>query len=703
MTSSVKVTKRNGDIVDFDKTKIKAAILKAFISVDGDVSDYANNVANKIADYVESLNKDMSVEDIQDVVVNELMNYDRKDVSIAYIQYRYKRSLVREFNTTDKTILELIDGINDYWNRENSNKDAKVATVQRDYISGICSTDITKRFLLDKDIVEAHEAALIHFHDADYFLQHIGNCCLINLEDMLQNGTVINGVMIDKPHRLITAATIATQIITAVTSSQYGGTSITLTHLAPFVRSSYNRYVDKYKKWGFDEFKVEKYAQADLHKEISDAVQTFNYQCNSMSTTNGQSPFLTVFMYLNESEEYKEEIALLIEEFLNQRILGMKNEVGVYITPAFPKLIYVLEDDNITEDSDYWYLTKLAAKCTAKRMVPDYVSEKVMKSLKIDKNGNGHCYPPMGCRAILTPYLDENESPKYYGRFNSGVVTVNLPDIAFSSGGDYDKFWEIFDERTELCHRALQARHKRLANTTTDTAPIMWQYGALARLEKGESIHKLLHNGYSTLSLGYAGLYECVKYMTGHSHTDGDIGEKFGLDVMKALNDKCNEWKSEENIDYSLYGTPMESGTYKFAKGLKKRFGDDIFVKLDGEDRDYITNSYHVPVFEEIDPFEKLSIESKFQRLSPGGAISYVECADLTNNTDVILEIMKFIYDNIMYAELNTKSDYCHVCGYDGEIKIIDENGELIWECPNCGNRDQSKMNVARRTCGLTL
>ena len=703
MTSSVKVTKRNGDIVDFDKTKIKAAILKAFISVDGDVSDYANNVANKIADYVESLNKDMSVEDIQDVVVNELMNYDRKDVSIAYIQYRYKRSLVREFNTTDKTILELIDGINDYWNRENSNKDAKVATVQRDYISGICSTDITKRFLLDKDIVEAHEAALIHFHDADYFLQHIGNCCLINLEDMLQNGTVINGVMIDKPHRLITAATIATQIITAVTSSQYGGTSITLTHLAPFVRSSYNRYVDKYKKWGFDEFKVEKYAQADLHKEISDAVQTFNYQCNSMSTTNGQSPFLTVFMYLNESEEYKEEIALLIEEFLNQRILGMKNEVGVYITPAFPKLIYVLEDDNITEDSDYWYLTKLAAKCTAKRMVPDYVSEKVMKSLKIDKNGNGQCYPPMGCRAILTPYLDENESPKYYGRFNSGVVTVNLPDIAFSSGGDYDKFWEIFDERTELCHRALQARHKRLANTTTDTAPIMWQYGALARLEKGESIHKLLHNGYSTLSLGYAGLYECVKYMTGHSHTDGDIGEKFGLDVMKALNDKCNEWKSEENIDYSLYGTPMESGTYKFAKGLKKRFGDDIFVKLDGEDRDYITNSYHVPVFEEIDPFEKLSIESKFQRLSPGGAISYVECADLTNNTDVILEIMKFIYDNIMYAELNTKSDYCHVCGYDSEIKIIDENGELIWECPNCGNRDQSKMNVARRTCGLTL
>lgn len=703
MTSSVKVTKRNGDIVDFDKTKIKAAILKAFISVDGDVSDYANNVANKIADYVESLNRNMSVEDIQDVVVNELMNYDRKDVSIAYIQYRYKRSLVREFNTTDKTILELIDGINDYWNRENSNKDAKVATVQRDYISGICSTDITKRFLLDKDIVEAHEAALIHFHDADYFLQHIGNCCLINLEDMLQNGTVINGVMIDKPHRLITAATIATQIITAVTSSQYGGTSITLTHLAPFVRSSYNRYVDKYKKWGFDEFKVEKYAQADLHKEISDAVQTFNYQCNSMSTTNGQSPFLTVFMYLNESEEYKEEIALLIEEFLNQRILGMKNEVGVYITPAFPKLIYVLEDDNITEDSDYWYLTELAAKCTAKRMVPDYVSEKVMKSLKIDKNGNGQCYPPMGCRAILTPYLDENESPKYYGRFNSGVVTVNLPDIAFSSGGDYDKFWEIFDERTELCHRALQARHKRLANTTTDTAPIMWQYGALARLEKGESIHKLLHNGYSTLSLGYAGLYECVKYMTGHSHTDGDIGEKFGLDVMKALNDKCNEWKSEENIDYSLYGTPMESGTYKFAKGLKKRFGDDIFVKLDGEDRDYITNSYHVPVFEEIDPFEKLSIESKFQRLSPGGAISYVECADLTNNTDVILEIMKFIYDNIMYAELNTKSDYCHVCGYDGEIKIIDENGELIWECPNCGNRDQSKMNVARRTCGLTL
>lgn len=625
------------------------------------------------------------------------MASNRKDVARCYIRYRYLRGLVRESNTTDKTIFELLNGTNEYWNSENANKNAKVVTVQRDYIAGITSTDITRRFLLPKDIVEAHDAGIIHFHDADYFAQNaLHNCELINLEDMLQNGTMINNILIEKPHRFLTAATIATQIITAVTSSSYGGATITLTALAPFVRSSYEKYYDKYKKRGMDDETCKKYAMEDTKKEIEDGVQTFNYQVNSMTNTNGQSPFLSVCMYLGETTEYKEELSWIIEEFLKQRILGLKNEKGVYITQAFPKLLYVLEEDNIHEDSKYYYLTKLAAKCTAKRLVPDYISEKIMKECKIDANGNGQCYPCMGCRSFLTPYLDKNGKPKYYGRFNQGVVTISLPDVALSSKKDMDEFWKIFDERLELCHRALQIRHERLAHAISDIAPILWQHGALARLGKGESIHELLHNGYSTISLGYAGLYECVKYMTGNSHTDNGIGKEFALEVMKKLNDKCNEWKKEEKIDYSVYGTPIESTTYKFAKCLRNRFG--IIEGI--TDRDYITNSYHVPVFEKIDPFTKLSLESEFQKLSPGGAISYIECADLTNNIDAVIEVIKFIYDHIMYAELNTKSDYCQVCGYDGEIKIVDENGKLDWKCPNCGNMDHSKMNVARRTCG---
>lgn len=694
------VIKRDGRKVPFEKDKIRIAVLKAFLEVDGEETSYAKEKAREIANYIESLNKEMNVEDIQDIVVNKLMASSRKDVATHYVEYRYKHRLIRESNTTDKNILELLDGTNDYWNNENSNKDAKTVTVQRDYLAGITSTDITKRFLLPEDVVKAHNEGIIHFHDADYFAQHIHNCDLVNLEDMLQNGTVINGVMIEKPHRFITACTIATQIITAVASSQYGGVSISLTHLAPFIRDSYNRYLDIHKKRGLAEEVTIKFAQEDLAQEIADGVQTFNYQINSMSTTNGQAPFLSVFMYLGETDEYKEELAMLIEEFLNQRIKSMKNEVGVYVTQAFPKLLYVLEEDNAHKDSKYYYLTKLAAKCTAKRMVPDYISEKIMLESKIDKNGEGHCYPCMGCRSFLTPYVDEYGKPKYYGRFNQGVVTINLPDIAFSSNRDFDKFWELFEERTELCHKALQCRHERLTGTPSDAAPILWQHGALGRLKKDEPIDKLLHNGYSTISLGYAGLYECVKYMTNKSHTDGDVGEKFGLQVMQKLNDKCKQWKEAENIDYSLYGTPMESGTYKFAKSLKKRFGDDIFVKLDGEDRDYITNSYHIAVFEQVDPFEKLAIESKFQKLSPGGAISYIETCDLSRNIDAVLEVLDFIYHNIMYAELNTKFDYCQACGYDGEIKIIDENNSLIWECPNCGNRNKDKMNVARRTCG---
>ncbi len=693
----MQVIKRDGRRQKFDKEKIYNAVSKAFIEVDKELTEQDKKKALEIADYIESLNKNLKVEEVQDIVEDKLMASNRKDVARCYIRYRYLRGLVRESNTTDKTIFELLNGTNEYWNSENANKNAKVVTVQRDYIAGITSTDITRRFLLPKDIVEAHDAGIIHFHDADYFAQNaLHNCELINLEDMLQNGTMINNILIEKPHRFLTAATIATQIITAVTSSSYGGATITLTALAPFVRSSYEKYYDKYKKRGMNDETCKKYAMEDTRKEIEDGVQTFNYQVNSMTNTNGQSPFLSVCMYLGETTEYKEELSWIIEEFLKQRILGLKNEKGVYITQAFPKLLYVLEEDNIHEDSKYYYLTKLAAKCTAKRLVPDYISEKIMKECKIDANGNGQCYPCMGCRSFLTPYLDKNGKPKYYGRFNQGVVTISLPDVALSSKKDMDEFWKIFDERLELCHRALQIRHERLAHAISDIAPILWQHGALARLGKGESIHELLHNGYSTISLGYAGLYECVKYMTGNSHTDNGIGKEFALEVMKKLNDKCNEWKKEEKIDYSVYGTPIESTTYKFAKCLRNRFG--IIEGI--TDRDYITNSYHVPVFEKIDPFTKLSLESEFQKLSPGGAISYIECADLTNNIDAVIEVIKFIYDHIMYAELNTKSDYCQVCGYDGEIKIVDENGKLDWKCPNCGNMDHSKMNVARRTCG---
>jgi len=693
----MQVIKRDGRRQKFDKEKIYNAVSKAFIEVDKELTEQDKKKALEIADYIESLNKNLKVEEVQDIVEDKLMASNRKDVARCYIRYRYLRGLVRESNTTDKTIFELLNGTNEYWNSENANKNAKVVTVQRDYIAGITSTDITRRFLLPKDIVEAHDAGIIHFHDADYFAQNaLHNCELINLEDMLQNGTMINNILIEKPHRFLTAATIATQIITAVTSSSYGGATITLTALAPFVRSSYNKYYDKYKKRGMDDETCKKYAMEDTKKEIEDGVQTFNYQVNSMTNTNGQSPFLSVCMYLGETEEYKEELALIIEEFLKQRILGLKNEKGVYITQAFPKLLYVLEEDNIKEDSKYYYLTELAAKCTAKRLVPDYISEKIMKECKIDANGNGQCYPCMGCRSFLTPYLDKNGKPKYYGRFNQGVVTISLPDVALSSKKDMDEFWKIFEERLELCHRALQIRHERLAHAISDIAPILWQHGALARLEKGESIHELLHNGYSTISLGYAGLYECVKYMTGNSHTDNGVGKEFALEVMKKLNDKCAEWKKAEKIDYSVYGTPIESTTYKFAKCLRNRFG--IIEGI--TDRDYITNSYHVPVFEKIDPFTKLALESEFQKLSPGGAISYIECADLTNNVDAVIEVIKFIYDHIMYAELNTKSDYCQVCGYDGEIKIVDEDGKLDWQCPNCGNMDHSKMNVARRTCG---
>ena len=689
------VIKRDGTKVKFERAKIGKAILKAYNEVYPDTLDINAELASDICcDVCRKLEAmaEISVEDIQDIVETTLMDYDR-NVAKAYITYRYKRSLVRQSNTTDKSILELIDGVNDYWNNENSNKNATLATTQRDYLAGITSTDISQRFLLPSDVVEAHKQGIVHFHDMDYFAEHISNCCLVNLEDMLQNGTMINKVKIEKPHRLITATTIATQIITAVASSQYGGTSITLTHLAPFVRDSYIYHLNKYKDRGLDYDKSVEFARLDTKKEIEDSVQTFNYQINSMSTTNGQTPFLTVFMYLGETNEYKEELAALIKEFIKQRILGLKNENGVYVTPAFPKLIYVLEEDNIRKGSKYWEITIEAANCTAKRLVPDYISEKKMKELK-----EGNCFPSMGCRSFLAPYKDENDNYKFYGRFNQGVVTINLVDVALSSNRDVNKFWQLFEERTELCHKALRCRHERLKGTLSDVAPILWQDGAFTRLKKGEKIDKYLYGGYSSISLGYAGLYECVKYMTGHSHTDNSVGEKFGLEVMERLNKKCEQWKSAENIGYSLYGSPIESTTYKFAKCLKKRFG--IIEGI--TDRDYITNSYHVPVFEKINPFKKLAIESKFQSLSLGGAISYVECADLQNNIPAILEVIKFIYDNIMYAELNTKSDYCQVCGYDGEIKIIDNNNKLIWECPNCGNRDTNKMNVARRTCGLT-
>ena len=690
----MQVIKRNGTIVDYDPNKIEIAIGKANEEVKPKERATKKEI-KLILEYIENLKKErLLVEDIQDIIEEQLMSFKHYDLAKKYIIYRYKRALVRKANTTDQSIKELIDGESEYWNTENSNKNAKIVTTQRDYLAGITSTDITRRFLLPEDIVQAHDDGIIHFHDADYFAQNaLHNCDLINLEDMLQNGTNINGVMIEKPHRFLTAMTIATQIITAVSSSQYGGCTITLTHLAPFVRASKEIYERKYKARGLNKDQIKQFVSEDLAKEITDGVQTFQYQINSMTTTNGQAPFLSVCMYLGETDEYKEELAMIIEEVLKQRILGMKNEKGVYITPAFPKLLYVLEEDNIKEDSKYYYLTKLAAECTAKRMVPDYISEKIMKENKIDKNGNGQCYPCMGCRSFLTPYVDKDGKPKYYGRFNQGVVTINLVDVALSSDKDMNNFWDIFDERLELCHRALQIRHKRLSKVTSDVAPILWQYGALARLGKGESIHDLLHGGYSTLSLGYAGLYECVKYMTGKSHTDGGKGKEFGLEVMKHMVDKCSEWKAEENIDYSVYGTPIESTTYKFAKCLRDRFG----VIKGITDRNYITNSYHVPVFEEIDAFSKLQLESEFQKLSPGGAISYVETANLTNNLDAVMEVIKYIYNNIMYAELNTKSDYCQACGYNGEI-LLDE--KLEWYCPNCGNRDHDKLNVARRTCG---
>ncbi len=702
----MKIIKRDGTFVDFEPEKIENAIQKANAEVEEEerVSDIQ---IRNIVKYIEKLNKKrILVEDVQDIIEKRIMALGKYELAKKYITYRYTRELVRKSNTTDKTIKELIDGESEYWNTENSNKNAKIVTVQRDYLAGITSSDITRRFLLPEDIVAAHDSGIIHFHDADYFAQNaLHNCDLINLEDMLQNGTTINGVMIEKPHRFLTAMTIATQLITAVSSSQYGGCTISLTHLAPFVRDSYKFYLEKYKKRKFKKEECEKYAKEDLKKEIIDGVQTFQYQINSMTTTNGQAPFLSVNMYLGETSEYKEELAMIIEEVLNQRILGMKNEKGVYITPAFPKLLYVLEEDNIHKDSKYYYLTELAAKCTAKRMVPDYISEKVMKELKKNEYGEGECYPCMGCRSFLTPdrsislgniahaknYVEGKG--KYYGRFNQGVVTINLPDVALSSEKDMDRFYEILEERLELCHRALKIRHERLSHALSDVAPILWQHGALARLEKGESIHELLHHGYSTISLGYAGLYECVKYMTGHSHTDGGKGHDFAIDVMERLNAACKKWKEAEDIDYSVYGTPIESTTYKFAKKLKERFG--IIKGI--TDRDYITNSYHVPVFEEIDAFEKLRLESEFQKLSPGGAISYVETPNLQNNIPAVLEIINFIYDNIMYAELNTKSDYCQECGYDGEI-LLDDN--LEWYCPNCGNRNHDTLNVARRTCG---
>ena len=702
----MKIVKRDGKIVDYNPDKIRIAIGKANNEVTK--KERATDAEiDEIIKYIEDLNKKrILVEDIQDIIERKLMEIGKYNLAKEYITYRYTRALVRKANTTDQSIKELIEGESEYWNNENSNKNARVVTTQRDYLAGITSTDITRRFLLPEDIVKAHDEGIIHFHDADYFAQNaLTNCELINLDDMLQNGTIMNGVMIEKPHRFITACTIATQIILAVTSSTYGGATVSLTHLAPFVRSSYERYYKKYKNNGLTEEQCKKLADQDTRKEVADGVQTFNYQVNSMTNTNGQAPFLSVCMYLGETDEYKKELALIIEEFLKQRILGFKNEKGVYVTPAFPKLLYILEEDNIHEDSKYWYLTELAAECTAKRMVPDYISEKMMKELKKNEYGDGDCYPCMGCRSFLTP--DRTNSlgnianaknyvkgkGKYYGRFNQGVVSINLIDVALSSKKDMDEFWKIIEERLELCHRALQIRHERLSKVTSDVAPILWQHGAMARLPKGASLEPLLHNGYSTISLGYAGLYECVKYMTGKSHTDNGEAKEFAIKVMEKLNDKCKEWKQAENIDYSVYGTPIESTTYKFAKCLKERFG----VIKGITDKNYITNSYHVPVTEEIDAFSKLKLESEFQKLSPGGAISYVETPNLQNNLEVVIQLIKFIYDNIMYAELNTKSDYCQECGYTGEI-LIDDDFE--WYCPNCGNRNHDTLNVARRTCG---
>ncbi len=702
----MKIIKRSGREDLFDESKIVNAVAKASASVgeaDRLTDEEVREVGANVTKIASSSPRALSVEEIQDLVENELMARKKYRVARNYITYRYNRQLARKANTTDDRILSLIECNNEEVKQENSNKNPTVNSVQRDYMAGEVSKDITKRILLPQDIVAAHEAGIIHFHDADYFAQHMHNCDLVNLEDMLQNGTVISGTYIEKPHSFSTACNIATQIIAQVASNQYGGQSISLTHLAPFVDISRQKIrkevVEELAEAGITDVDlINRIAEKRLRGEIKRGIQTIQYQVVTLLTTNGQAPFITVFMYLNEArtEQEKKDLAVIIEETLLQRIQGVKNEAGVWITPAFPKLIYVLEPDNITEDSKYWYLTELAAKCTAKRMVPDYISEKKMLEYKVDKNGEGHCYTCMGCRSFLTPYVDENGKPKYYGRFNQGVVTINLVDVALSSGKDEEKFWKIFDERLDLCYRALMLRHNRLKGTLSDAAPILWQYGALARLKKGETIDKLLYGGYSTISLGYAGLYECVKYMTGKSHTSPEA-KPFALAVMQHMNDKCKEWKAKENIDFSLYGTPLESTTYKFAKCLQNRFGIIEGVT----DKNYITNSYHVHVTEKIDAFTKLKFESEFQQLSPGGAISYVEVPNMQNNIPAVLELMKYIYENIMYAELNTKSDYCQVCGYDGEMQIVtDTDGKLVWECPNCRNRDQAKMNVARRTCG---
>ena len=701
----MKIIKRNGAEVPFDITKIITAVTKASDSVGGQARlsrEQITQIAAAVTDQCQQLNRAVSVEEVQDLVENQLMDIQAHDVARHYITYRYVQSLKRQTNTTDERILSLIECQNEEVKQENANKNPTVNSVQRDYMAGEISKDLTARLLLDPEIVKAHQEGLIHFHDSDYFAQHMHNCDLVNLEDMLQNGTVISGTYIEKPHSFSTACNIATQIIAQVASNQYGGQSISLTHLAPFVDVSRKKIAAEVEleMEGLDvsaERKKE-IVERRLRNEINRGVQTIQYQVVTLMTTNGQAPFITVFMYLGEARnpQEKADLAIIIEETIRQRYQGVKNEAGVWITPAFPKLIYVLEEDNIRPGAPYYYLTELAAKCTAKRMVPDYISEKKMLELKVDKNGEGHCYTCMGCRSFLTPYVDpETGKPKYYGRFNQGVVTINLVDVALSSGGNFEKFWKIFDERLDLCHRALQARHKRLLGTPSDAAPILWQYGALARLKKGEKIDKLLFGGYSTISLGYAGLYECVKYMTGKSHTDAGA-KPFALSVMQHMNDKCNEWKKAENMDYSLYGTPLESTTYKFAKCLQKRFG----IVEGITDKNYITNSYHVHVSEPIDAFTKLKFEADFQRLSPGGAISYVEVPNMQDNLEAVISVLQFIYDNIMYAELNTKSDYCQVCGYDGEIKIVEDDGKLVWECPKCGNRDQNKLNVARRTCG---
>ena len=701
----MKIIKRNGAEVPFDITKIITAVTKASDSVGGQdrlTREQITQIAAAVTDQCQQLNRAVSVEEVQDLVENQLMDIQAHDVARHYITYRYVQSLKRQTNTTDERILSLIECQNEEVKQENANKNPTVNSVQRDYMAGEISKDLTARLLLDPEIVKAHQEGLIHFHDSDYFAQHMHNCDLVNLEDMLQNGTVISGTYIEKPHSFSTACNIATQIIAQVASNQYGGQSISLTHLAPFVDVSRKKIAAEVEleMEGLDvsaERKKE-IVERRLRNEINRGVQTIQYQVVTLMTTNGQAPFITVFMYLGEARnpQEKADLAIIIEETIRQRYQGVKNEAGVWITPAFPKLIYVLEEDNIRPGTPYYYLTELAAKCTAKRMVPDYISEKKMLELKVDKNGEGHCYTCMGCRSFLTPYVDpETGKPKYYGRFNQGVVTINLVDVALSSKGNFEKFWKIFDERLALCHRALQARHKRLLGTPSDAAPILWQYGALARLKKGEKIDKLLFGGYSTISLGYAGLYECVKYMTGKSHTDAGA-KPFALSVMQHMNDKCSEWKKAENIDYSLYGTPLESTTYKFAKCLQKRFG----IVPGITDKNYITNSYHVHVSEPIDAFTKLKFESEFQKLSPGGAISYVEVPNMQDNLEAVMSVLQFIYDNIMYAELNTKSDYCQVCGYDGEIKIVEDDGKLVWECPKCGNRDQNKLNVARRTCG---